>query len=124
MIAWLDDSGGAIEGGDAGLYWMPEAEADALWPAPGGGVHLEPLLFAGYLPDGEAGPYLVRNRACHVGLGRWSQRDPAGFVGGMNAYPYVRANRRSTPCPAGDWECRKFGGGRPTTTHLGLTRAI
>ena len=55
------------------------------------------LPFTGYQFDDAAGPYLVRNRIYQAELGRWLQRDPAGFVDGSNTYLYVRANRSLNP---------------------------
>jgi RHS repeat-associated protein len=50
------------------------------------------LLFAGYRFDAETGLYHVRNRQYHPTLGRWLQRDPAGYVDGVSLYQYVAAN--------------------------------
>ena len=57
------------------------------------------ILYCGYRYDPEAGLYQVRNRYLHPGLGRWINRDPAGYVDGMNLYQYVRSNsvNRSDP---------------------------
>jgi len=58
--------------------------------------------FAGYLFDDAAEPYQARNRVYQAELGRWLQRDPAGFIDGSNTYPYARANRSLNPLP-GQW---------------------
>lgn len=72
------------------------------------------VLFAGYRFDAETGLYSVRNRMYHPTLGRWIQRDPAGYVDGENLYGYVSDNPASdldqtclcgetAPQPLGPW---------------------
>ena len=56
------------------------------------------ILYCGYRFDPESGLYHVRNRMYHPTLGRWLQRDPAGYVDGLNLYEYVR----SWPCTLTD----------------------
>jgi len=55
--------------------------------------------YAGYEHDGGL-PELahVRNRVLHFGLGRWTRRDPAGYVDGAN----ILAVARSAPLTYGD----------------------
>ncbi|MFO8014090.1 MAG: RHS repeat-associated core domain-containing protein [Phycisphaerae bacterium] len=59
------------------------------------------VLFAGYRFDAETGLYHVRNRMYHATLGRWVQRDPAGYVDGMGLYEYARAQPSSHSDPWG-----------------------
>jgi RHS repeat-associated protein len=59
------------------------------------------ILYAGYRFDAETGLYDVRNRAYHPTLGRWLQRDPAGYVGGMSLYAYVSGNPAGLTDPMG-----------------------
>jgi len=60
-----------------------------------------PFLFAGYFYDSETGLYHVRHRMYSPILQRWLQRDPAGYVDGMNLYQYVRANPLTNTDPSG-----------------------
>ncbi|NOG55314.1 MAG: hypothetical protein HND57_13480 [Planctomycetes bacterium] len=45
--------------------------------------------YAGYEWDGVVSMYHVRHRVLHPVLGRWTRRDPLGYVDGMNVYEYV-----------------------------------
>src|SRR5690606_3276875 len=50
--------------------------------------------YAGYIFNAEmhgAGLYTVRHRNYAPDLGRWINRDPAGYADGMNVYMYVRS---------------------------------
>ncbi len=44
------------------------------------------LLYRGYRHDPETGLYHARHRFYHAPLGRWINRDPAGYQDGMNLY--------------------------------------
>jgi RHS repeat-associated protein len=43
----------------------------------------------------------VRNRVLHFGLGRWTRRDPLGYVDGMNLYTYVASQCVTETDPSG-----------------------
>ena len=47
------------------------------------------IIFCGYRYDPETENYYVRNRYYSPTLGRWLQRDPIGYQGGINLYEYV-----------------------------------
>jgi len=56
--------------------------------------------YAGYVQDAYVPTVShVRYRVLKVDLGRWLQRDPAGYVDGANLYEYVR----SSPAGMRDW---------------------
>lgn len=57
--------------------------------------------YCGYVFAPETRSYLVRFRWYLPPLGRWGQRDPAGYVDGMNLYEYVRSRPSSTTDPTG-----------------------
>ncbi len=46
------------------------------------------IVFCGYRFDPETQLYYVRNRTYNPVLGRWIQRDPIGYSGGINLYGY------------------------------------
>ena len=48
--------------------------------------------YGGYYEDAGTKMYQVRNRFLHPGLGRWINRDPIGYGGGINLYGYVNGN--------------------------------
>ncbi len=50
------------------------------------------VLYCGYRLDTESGLYHVRRRMYHPTLGRWLQRDPLGYAGGMSLYEYVMSS--------------------------------
>jgi len=47
------------------------------------------IIYCGYRYDPETELYYVRNRTYSPVLGRWLQRDPIGYAGGINLYEYV-----------------------------------
>jgi RHS repeat-associated protein len=47
------------------------------------------VIYCGYRYDPEGPGYYVRNRNYMPFLGRWIQRDPIGYQGGINLYEYV-----------------------------------
>ena len=47
------------------------------------------IIYCGYRFDPETQLYYVRNRTYNAVLGRWIQRDPVGYAGGINLYEYV-----------------------------------
>ena len=47
------------------------------------------IIFCGYRYDPESQLHYVRNRTYNPALGRWIQRDPIGYQGGINLYGYV-----------------------------------
>jgi len=47
------------------------------------------IIYCGYRYDPESELYYVRNRTYNPPLGRWLQRDPIGYQGGINLYEYV-----------------------------------
>ena len=110
----VDQSGG-VDGGDVELFytlWANSANQEYYETQPGA-CQTTSIRFgyAGYVRDasvnnggdvstfGErnytgamAGLYHVRHRAYDPELGRWTRRDPIGYVDGMGLYQYVRGN--------------------------------
>ena len=100
----LTDSGGAvIEAYDTDAYgntiiftatgtdgiWFTDDDVQSAYGA-------NDIIFCGYRYDAETyyssiktGLYYVRNRAYSSAFGRWLQRDPIGYKGGINLYEYV-----------------------------------
>jgi len=62
------------------------------------------VLFAGLPIDLNGAFYYVRHRAYHPALGRWFQRDPAGYIDGLNLYEYVRSRPVGATDPRGLWK--------------------
>ena len=48
--------------------------------------------YDGYLHEPETGLYCVRNRWYEPNAGRWTSRDPAGYVDGLSLYQYGMSN--------------------------------
>ncbi|MCC7144889.1 MAG: RHS repeat-associated core domain-containing protein [Phycisphaeraceae bacterium] len=95
----LNESGAVVERYDYDAYGKVKVLNGAA-DADGGGVsdwsadannksdYDNPILYAGYRYDSETGLYCVRHRIYHPTLGRWLQRDPAGYVDGISLYLY------------------------------------
>jgi RHS repeat-associated protein len=60
-----------------------------------------PLMHQGLFRDGEIGSYQNRNRQLAAPLGRFMQRDPLGYVAGINAYQYALGQPLSRWDPTG-----------------------
>jgi len=59
------------------------------WDVDSGGSDWDnQILYCGYRFDGQTQTYHVRHRQYHPTLGRWLQRDPAGYADGMSLYEY------------------------------------
>ncbi len=59
------------------------------------------IIYCGYRFDPETKNYYVRNRTYNPALGRWLQRDPIGYDGGINLYGYVESAPVTEFDPAG-----------------------
>ena len=58
-------------------------------------------IYCGYRFDPETQLYYVRNRTYNPVLGRWLQRDPIGYEGGINLYGYVESSPVGAVEPSG-----------------------
>jgi len=77
---------------------------DGSWTTPAATSSYENVvLYCGYHLDPETGLYLVRRRVYHPTLGRWVQRDPAGYVDGPNMAEYVGNAPTRGLDPSGKW---------------------
>ncbi|MBI1370441.1 MAG: hypothetical protein GC162_17535 [Planctomycetes bacterium] len=88
VSAIVDDAGDVQERYEYDAYgavgyfsddYTPRSSSDFDWS----------ITYCGYRLDPGTGLYLVRNRTYHTALGRWLQRDPLGYVDGMNSYQYT-----------------------------------
>ncbi len=59
------------------------------------------IIFCGYRFDPESRLYYVRNRTYLPVLGRWLQRDPIGYAGGVNLYEFVGGRAAVAMDPTG-----------------------
>jgi RHS repeat-associated protein len=59
--------------------------------------------YCGYIFNEDSGLYTVRFRTYSPTLGRWLERDPAGYVDGMDLYEYVRGGPTAAVDPSGRW---------------------
>ena len=62
------------------------------------------IIYCGYRFDPDTQLYYVRNRTYNPVLGRWIQRDPIGYAGGINLYEYVEGRATLATDPKGT-EC-------------------
>jgi RHS repeat-associated protein len=59
------------------------------------------IIYCGYMYDPETQLYYVRNRHYNPNLGRWIQRDPIGYDGGINLYEYINSQPSISTDPLG-----------------------
>ena len=59
------------------------------------------IIYCGHRFDAETQLYYVRNRTYNPALGRWIQRDPIGYAGGINLYGYVGGAAAGRVDPSG-----------------------
>ena len=95
-VALVNSSGQVVEAYDTDAYGKT-----LIFTGPGGGGQwftdydaqsdygANNLIYCGYYFDAETQLYYVRNRTYNPVLGRWIQRDPIGYAGGINLYGYV-----------------------------------
>ena len=98
-VALTNSSGYVVEASDTNVYgntliftapdstgnwWSDSANQDYCYGA-------SEINYCGYRFDPETQLYYVRNRTYSPVLGRWLQRDPIGYEGGVNFYEYVAA---------------------------------
>ncbi len=60
------------------------------------------IIYCGYRFDSESQLYYVRNRTYNPALGRWIERDPIGYAGGINLYGYVGGGSACETDPSGE----------------------
>ena len=61
--------------------------------------------YCGYIFNEDSGLYTVRFRTYSPTLGRWLERDPAGYVDGVDLYEYVRGGPIDAADPLGLCAC-------------------
>lgn len=79
IVGWVDDNGGRVATRRYGPFG--ESPPTVPWPAPFG--------YRGGLLLNDRDLYLMSSRAYLPALGRFLQRDPAGYVDGTNLYTYA-----------------------------------
>jgi RHS repeat-associated protein len=102
VTALTDTSGAAVERYVYDPYGKPTIYNND-WTATVSWANSEQneILYCGYRFDPESSLYHVRNRMYDYSLGRWLQRDPKGYVDGMNLYEYVRSRATVFTDPQG-----------------------
>ncbi len=97
-VALTNSGGGIVEAYDTDAYgnslifiepgsdgrWFTDDDVQSDYGA-------NEIIYCGYRFDSETQNYYVRNRAYNPVLGRWIQRDPIGYEGGINLYEYVES---------------------------------
>ena|GEM_PF-6784974 len=98
-VALTNSSGSVVEAYDTDAYgntliftapgadgiWFTDDDARSSYGA-------NEIIYCGYRFDPESELYYVRNRSYNTVLGRWIQRDPIGYAGGVNLYECVGGN--------------------------------
>ena len=120
------DWNGAIDGQDDSVFDLLKADADgsSIYKAPGdsrGTLSIYGLRkgYAGYENDGVVVKLAhVRNRVLDHETGRWTRRDPAGYVDGVGLYEYVDSNGIIQTDPMGFVKIRLSQSGDPAENTL------
>ncbi len=95
-VALTNSSGAIVEAYDTDAYgntliftgpgtdgvWFTDDDVQSSYGA-------NEIIYCGYRFDPETQLYYVRNRSYNAALGRWIQKDPIGYQGGINLYEYV-----------------------------------
>ncbi|MGD9789017.1 MAG: RHS repeat-associated core domain-containing protein [Phycisphaerales bacterium] len=80
-------------------------DSDPSWKLMAGPGPDNTFGYAGYVFHPASRLYLARNRWYNTETGRWLERDPAGYVDGMNLYQYCSGMAISCADPMGlDWD--------------------
>ncbi len=76
-----------------GTTYVERPDGQGGWEVADTSAYGNPFLWTGQRYDAGVGQYHFPGRTLWPGWGRWLQRDPLGYVGGVNLYEYV----------GGDW---------------------
>ncbi len=102
VVGLVDESGAVVESYNYSAYGVRN-----VYNAQGGietnSLYSNPYGYTGRRFDEESGLWYYRNRMYSAELGRFLQRDPAGYVDGMNLYAYVENNPLMHRDPFGLW---------------------
>ncbi len=98
----------------AGAGVMPGQLGDSR--ALSGGLRLN-VGYCGYIFNDDSYLYTVRFRHYSAGLGRWLERDPAGYVDGLGLYEYVRSTPALGRDPLGLQSCSPCPPTPPSCTY-------
>jgi len=109
----FDFDGAAFDPADNDAFYAAYSEASG-WSNGSGGGSLGGKLsrignrkgYAGYEFDVSVEAYHVRHRVYVPELGRWTKRDPIGYVDGMSLYEYVKSSSIGHSDSMGLWEER------------------
>jgi RHS repeat-associated protein len=110
-VALTNSSGGVVEAYDTDAYgntliftapdsssnWWSDSAVQSSYGA-------NEIIYCGYRLDPETNLYYVRARTYSPVAGRWIQRDPIGYAGGINLYEYVGGHAGYSLDPFGNWE--------------------
>ena len=109
-VALVNSSGQVVEAYDTDAYGntliFTAPGADGIWFTDDdvqSDYGANEIIYCGYRFDSETELYFVRNRTYNAVLGRWIQRDPIGYQGGINLYEYVGGMVGFMADPMGLW---------------------
>ena len=104
VVALSDESGAVVERYEYSAYGEPRVYAGGARESGcllSGSTVGNPHMHQGLRLDDESGLYENRFRMYHARLGRFAQRDPLGYVGGLNLFEYVRGSAINRLDPLG-----------------------
>jgi|GEM_PF-6481062 len=89
VVGLLSDSGSVLEKYDYSEFGSMTIRDSGGVVRHGGSQYGNPYGYTGRRYDAETGLWYYRNRMYDARMGRFLQRDPAGYVDGVNLYAYV-----------------------------------
>jgi len=121
VVGLLSDSGSVLEKYDYSEFGSMTIRDSGGVIRHGGSQYGNPYGYTGRRYDAETGLWYYRNRMYDSRMGRFLQRDPAGYVDGVNLYAYVSNSPLVFNDPSGLTARRSFNSSASSGSTFGLS---